>query len=92
MTDPTPPTAPTIPDLDAILPTLPPNVTREDGADLLRRHAGFPVSKRSLERWPLPSRRVNGKATVATSALFAEAVRRMSASPVIAGGTAKVAA
>lgn len=85
-------TAPTPPDLAVLLPSLPPAVTRKDGADLLRRHAGFPVSPRSLERWGLPSRRVNGKTLLSTAALFAIATQKMAEAPVIAGYGQKVAA
>ncbi|WP_376091244.1 hypothetical protein ACE7GA_21370 [Roseomonas sp. CCTCC AB2023176] len=81
-----------LPDLSALLPTLPPAVTRRHGAELLRRHLGFPVSPRSLERWPVPVRLVNGKATLPTYPLFAEAVKRINAAPVLMGGSAKAAA
>ena len=44
----------------------------------------FPVSPRTLERWPLPWQRPNGRALVETTALFAEAQRRLQSSPQIA--------
>jgi hypothetical protein len=67
------------------LSTLPRNVDRRAGAELVTRFF-FPVSPRSLEVWPLVWRHVNGKAVVATAELFAVAEAKLSAAPPIRGG------
>jgi hypothetical protein len=87
----TPTTIPLPPELVRILESLPPNVDRRTGADLLSRHL-FPVSHRTLEAWPLPTRRVNGKAVVPTVELFRIAHAMLAASPVIMGGRHRGAA
>jgi hypothetical protein len=46
----------------------------------------FPVSHRTLERWPLNWRHVNGRALVKTSDLLAEAQRRVDEAPEVLGG------
>ena len=63
----------------------PANVDRRTGAELVTRHL-FPVSYRSLEAWPLPTRHVNGKAVVSTVALFEVAYAKLAAAPVVMGG------
>jgi hypothetical protein len=45
-----------------------------------------PQSPRSLERWPLEWRIVNGRAVAEVRAFIAEAQRRFDAAPVIRGG------
>jgi hypothetical protein len=65
---------------------LPVNVDRKVGADLITKFY-FPVSPRSLERWPLPWRRVNGCAITPTAVLLEEARKRFEAAPVIQGGS-----
>jgi hypothetical protein len=67
------------------LAELPVNTDREAGAELITRFF-FPISKRSLERWPLSWRHVNGKAICPTAELLAEAQRRFDAAPTIRGG------
>ncbi|MFM2149840.1 MAG: hypothetical protein RLZZ187_2146 [Pseudomonadota bacterium] len=67
------------------LSTLPRNVDRRVGAELVTRFF-FPVSPRSLEVWPLVWRHVNGKAVVATADLFAVAEAKLNAAPRIRGG------
>lgn len=67
------------------LSTLPRNVDRRAGAELLTRFF-FPVSPRSLEVWPLTWRHVNGKAVVATAELFSVAEAKLSAAPPVRGG------
>lgn len=47
---------------------------------------GFPVSPRTLESWPVPTRLVNGKATFDTAELLAFARSKLDASPAIQGG------
>jgi hypothetical protein len=53
-------------ELQELLAQLPTNVDRRTGAALITQHL-FPVSYRSLEAWPLPSRFVNGRAVVPTT-------------------------
>jgi hypothetical protein len=73
------------PDLQEVLAAAPPNVDRRRGAELVTRHL-FPVSHRSLEAWPLPTRHVNGRALISTETLFTVAYARLVAAPVIMGG------
>jgi hypothetical protein len=72
-------------DLKEIVADLPPNVDRRIGAALITKHM-FPVSHRSLEAWPLPTRHVNGRAVVPTDVLFEVAYARFAAAPVVMGG------
>jgi hypothetical protein len=74
--------------LEEVLSGLPTNVNRRRAAEEIS-HYLFPVSHRSLEAWPLPTRRVNGQAIVPTRTLFALAFRKYSASPVVMGGRRK---
>ena len=46
----------------------------------------FPLSYRTLEAWPLPSRLVNGQAIIPARALFHLAYEKFAAAPVILGG------
>ena len=46
----------------------------------------FPVSHRTLERWPLTGRVVNGRLVFSTAELFAHARALMDAAPPIRGG------
>jgi hypothetical protein len=71
--------------LQDVLSDLPTNVDRRTGADLITRHF-FPVSYRTLEAWPLPTRHVNGKAIVPTANLFVVAFAKLNAATVIMGG------
>jgi hypothetical protein len=73
------------PSLLELLADLPINVDRRTGAKLVTKHL-FPVSHRSLEAWPLPTRHVNGKAILATVTLFEHAYAKLQAAPVILGG------
>ena len=73
--------APGLPDLS----TLPVNVDRRTGAELVTRYL-FPVSHRTLERWPLTGRVVNGRLVFATVELFAHARALMEAAPPMRGG------
>lgn len=70
------------------LSTLPARVPRPMAADLLRKYF-FEVSPRTLERWPLAWRQLNGKAHCETADLFAEAERRLNEVPILMGGRAK---
>jgi hypothetical protein len=71
-----------------LLATLPARVDRRNGAELVTQHF-FPTSHRTLERWPLPWQRVNGRAVTRTSALFREAHTRLTAAPEIMGGRSR---
>jgi hypothetical protein len=73
------------PELQALIASLPANVDRRTGADLISRHL-FPVSHRSLEIWPLPTRHVNGRAMIPTDALFGVAFEKLNASPLVMSG------
>jgi hypothetical protein len=73
------------PSLIELLADLPTNVDRRTGAELVTKHL-FPVSHRTLEAWPLPTRNVNGKAILATVALFEHAYAMLQSAPVIIGG------
>ena len=63
----------------------PTNVDRRAGAELVTR-LYFPVSPRTIEAWPLPVRRVNGKALYDTAELLAYAREKLEAAPAIQGG------
>lgn len=67
------------------LADLPIRVDREVGAKLLSRYF-FKISPRTLERWPLTWRRLNGKAHCETAELFDVAEAMLSAAPAIMGG------
>jgi hypothetical protein len=71
--------------LEEVVSHLPTNVNRRRGAEEISHHL-FPVSHRSLEAWPLPTRRVNGQAIFSTRDLFVLAFRKYSASPIVMGG------
>jgi hypothetical protein len=73
------------PNIVAVLKQQPENVDRRTGAELVTRHF-FPVSYRTIEAWPLPTRRVNGKAIVPTVRLFELAYAKLAAAPVVMGG------
>ncbi len=68
-----------------ILKELPVNTDRKTGAPIITKHF-FPVSPRTLEAWPLPTKHVNGKAIVPTAALFEIAYAKLMAAPVVMGG------
>lgn len=65
---------------------LPPRIARRDAAPILYAVLGFPVSPRTLESWPVPTRLVNGKATFDTGELLAFARAKMEAAPNLRGG------
>ncbi|WP_322994115.1 hypothetical protein [Castellaniella sp.] len=66
---------------------LPAYVGRIGGAEIVTQYY-FPVSYRSLERWPIKTRRVNGRVVMSTRELLAEARRRFDAAPVIMANAA----
>ncbi len=76
-----PAVSPVLPDLAS----LPVNVDRRRGAALVTRHL-FPVSHRTLERWLLTGRVVNGRLVFPTAELFVHARALMDAAPPIRGG------
>jgi hypothetical protein len=67
------------------LAELPVHCDRRTGAELIKRFY-FSVSPRTLEAWPLPTRRVNGKAIYVTAELLAYARAMLDAAPTIRGG------
>jgi hypothetical protein len=69
----------------ALLANLPTRVPRDAAAALVTQHF-FRVSKRSLERWPVSVRLLNGRAHVETAELFAVAQRMCDQAPPIRGG------
>jgi hypothetical protein len=79
------------PALAALLEQLPPRVPREQAGQLISRHF-FAVSHRTMERWPISWRRLNGKAHCETAELFAEAQRVLDEAPAIRSGKAQQAA
>ena len=72
-----------LPDLNE----LPIRVDRETAAKLLTKYY-FRVSPRSLERWALAWRLVNGRAHCETAALFAIAESMLARAPAVMGGRA----
>jgi hypothetical protein len=64
---------------------LPRRLDRRLAAQVVSVHF-FPVSPRTLERWPLTWRRINGRALADTEELLAEAQRRVDAAPAVRGG------
>jgi len=67
------------------LSNLPKRVDRLTAAHLITQFY-FPISHRTLERWPIGWRIVNGRAIADVAELFAEAECRLHASPPIIGG------
>lgn len=65
-----------------MLSGLPVRVPRSEAAELVSRYF-FKVHPRSLERWLLPVRVINGRAHIDTADLFAEAQRRLDAADVV---------
>jgi hypothetical protein len=67
------------------LAELPVRVTRMKAAELLTRFF-FETSPRTLERWPLAWRRLNGKAHCETAQLFEVAESKLAEAPPVMGG------
>jgi hypothetical protein len=61
---------------------MPARVDRATAAAVVTRHF-FPISSRTLERWPLPTRIVNGKAVIETAELLAVAQSKLDAAPLV---------
>lgn len=70
---------------DVELKSLPRRIDRRTAAALISRHL-FPISPRTLERWPVAWHHINGRALVDTAELVAEAERRLAEAPAIRGG------
>jgi hypothetical protein len=64
---------------------LPVRVPRDVAAELLTRYF-FETSPRTLERWPLRWRRLNGRAHCETRDLFAIAQSKLAAAPAVMSG------
>jgi hypothetical protein len=62
---------------------LPARLTRAAAAAVVTQHF-FPVSPRTLERWPLATRRVNGKALIEAKDLIALAQSKLENAPALA--------
>jgi hypothetical protein len=72
-------------ELKAVLDGLPAFVDRRQAAQLISRYL-FKVEHRSLEAWPLPVRRINGRAQISTPVVFKMAYEKVTGAPVILGG------
>jgi hypothetical protein len=68
----------------AMLPNYRDYLTRQEAAAAITQHF-FPIKPRTLERWPVSTTRVNGKACVLTREVFTEAQRRLDAAARVAG-------
>jgi hypothetical protein len=66
-------------------------MSRDEAAAMLSRHF-FPISKRTLERWPLAIRRVNGRALYETEELIALAQAKLDAAQPVMSGRHQAAA
>ena len=73
------------PDLKELLKKYPRRMTRHRAAKAVSEEF-FEVSPRSLERWPLDWRRVNGKAHAETPELFTVAAAKLADAAPIRGG------
>jgi hypothetical protein len=67
------------------LADLPVRLSRDAAAKLLSRYF-FEVSPRTLERWPVAWRQLNGRAHAETADLFAHAESMLADAPIIMGG------
>jgi hypothetical protein len=67
------------------LASVPPRLGRRAAAAFLSLHF-FPVSPRTIEAWPIPSRRVNGKALYETIDLITYANQKIDEAAVSRGG------
>lgn len=71
--------------LDILQEKLPVRLDRRIAAELISLHF-FPISPRTLERWPIGWRRINGKALAETADILAEAKRQVDAAAAVRGG------
>jgi hypothetical protein len=70
---------------EGMLDEAPTFIDRRAGAKLVSDNL-FPVSHRSIEAWPLPTRLVNGRAVMPTHRLLEIAFSKLAAAPVVMGG------
>ncbi len=73
---------------DAADRALPARVDRKVAAEIVTRFY-FPISRRTLEAWPLTWRHLNGKAICETDELLAEAQSKLDAAVPYRGGRSK---
>jgi len=66
-----------------LLVELPARVPRRAAAEIVTKNA-FKTSHRTLERWPLPVRHLNGQAHHETRDVLVEAFSRVAAAPLLA--------
>ena len=64
---------------------LPPRVTRQQAAEILNDFY-FKISPRSLERWPIAWRLINGRAHGDLADIIAHADSMVDSAPIIMGG------
>ncbi len=69
----------------------PPRVDRRTAAALLYALFGVRVSPRTIEGWTLPTKRVNGYATLDTKDVLARGRALLEAAPAISGGRKRTA-
>jgi hypothetical protein len=79
------------PEIAELLAALPPRVPRKRAAELVTRYY-FTAHYRTLERWPLPWRVINGRVHCETRDLFTLAQRVLDEAPAIRSGKAQQAA
>lgn len=72
-------------DFNELLKSLPRRATRPIAAELVSQYF-FAISPRTLERWPLTWRLLNGKVHCEVAELFALAAAMVDAAPVIKAG------
>lgn len=66
-----------------LLLDLPARVPRKNAAEIVTKHA-FKTSYRTMERWPLPVRHLNGQAHYETRDVLVEAYSRVASAPILA--------
>ncbi len=64
--------------------SLPVRIDRRTAAQIISRYY-FPVSPRTLERWPVPYRQIAGRALYETADILREAERRLREAPSLRG-------
>ena len=65
---------------------LPKLLDQDTASKLFKDAYGVSISPRTLERWDLPSRRINGRKAIEIEDFAAEAERRLDAAPKIQAG------
>lgn len=70
-------------EIERLLLDLPVRVPRKRAAEIVSKHV-FETSHRTMERWPIPVRHLNGQAHFETRDVLMEAFRRLHAAPVLA--------